>query len=100
MMCRMALAGMIAFAPILTVAQQTPTVQPRIQQTPLPPTVELPPPPNQGAQVPNRPITANQAALIALQNQPDVTVARAGIEAARGRVQQARSGLLPTLGVG
>lgn len=31
--------------------------------------------------------------------QPDVTVARSGIEAARGRTQQARSGLFPQLGL-
>ena len=58
-------------------------MQPRIQETPLPPRVELPPPPG-AAQIPDRPITANEAALIALRNQPDITIARSGIEAARG----------------
>ena len=81
------------------IALQTPPVQPRIQETPLPPAVELPAPPG-AAQAPDRPITANEAAIIALRNQPDVMVARAGIDAAGGRVQQARAGLLPSVGVG
>lgn len=79
---------------------QTPPVAPRIQETPLPPPVELPPPPAAAPpDVPNRPLTADEAALIALHHQPAVTQAGAGIEAARGRTQQVRAGLRPTLGV-
>jgi len=81
-------------------AQQTPPVTPKIQETPLPPPVELPPPPILPADVPDRPLTAEEAARIALRNRPDVTVARAGVAAAQGRTQQARSGLLPSVGVG
>src|SRR5438874_4598406 len=100
MFCRVTtLTVFLMLVPPGVFAQQTPPVQPRIQATPLPPQVELPPPTG-GSQVPNRPITANEAALIALRNQPDITVARSGVEASRGRVQQARSGMLPQLGVG
>jgi outer membrane protein len=81
-------------------AQQTPPIAPKIQETPLPPPVELPPPATVPADVPNRPLTADEAALIALRHQPDTTVAQAGVAAAHGRTRQARSGLLPSLGVG
>jgi outer membrane protein len=79
--------------------QQTPPVQPKTQQTPLPPAIELPGPPSQPADVPNRPLTADEAARIALRNQPAITEASAGILGAQGRTQQVRSGLLPTVGV-
>jgi outer membrane protein len=78
-------------------AQQTPPVQPKITQTQLPPRVQLPPPPGQ-AEIPDKPLTADEAARIALAKQPDVRVARAGIASAQARTQQARSGLLPFLG--
>src|SRR5437016_208297 len=80
-------------------AQQTPPIEPKIQRAPLPPVVEIPSPTTLPADVPNRPLTADEAARIALRHQPSVTSARAGIEAAKGRTQQARSGLLPTVGV-
>jgi len=100
MACRVALILVAVLASgAAAIGQQTPPVQPRIQEAPLPAPVELPPPPGAN-QAPDRPITANEAALIALRNQPDITVARAGIEAARGRVQQSRSALLPTVGAG
>jgi outer membrane protein len=47
--------------------------------------------------VPNRPLSADEAALIALHHQPTVIEANAAIAAARGRTQQARSGLLPNV---
>ncbi len=81
-------------------AQQTPPIAPHITETPLPPPVELPPPPALPTDVPNRPLTADEAVQIALRHQPSVTVADAGIAAAQGRTRQARAGLLPTLGVG
>jgi outer membrane protein len=80
--------------------QQTPPIMPKIQETPLPPPVVLPAPGALPADVPNRPLTADEAARIALRHQPNVTAARAGVAAAQGVTQQARSGLLPTLGVG
>lgn len=81
------------------VSQQTPPVQPKIQPTPLPPAVELPLPPEPLPGGPTAPLSADEAARIALRNQPDIVTARAGIEAAAGRAQQARSGLLPLLNV-
>jgi len=83
---------------VAALAQQTPPVQPKIQETPLPPAVTLPPPPTVPADVPNRPLTADEAALIALHHQPNVAIAQAGVYAAQGRHEQAKAGLLPTLG--
>src|SRR5881628_2721227 len=89
----------IALIPIAALAlpaasQQTPPVQPKIQPTPLPPAVELPLPPTALPFQPTTALTAEEAARIALRNQPDIVTASAGIEAAAGRTQQARSGLL------
>lgn len=79
---------------------QTPPIQPKIQETPLPSKVEITSPVARPADLPNRPLTADEAAAIALYHQPDIATARAGVEAAQGRVQQARSGLLPSLNTG
>jgi outer membrane protein len=79
-----------------TFALQTPPVLPRTVETPVPPPILVPgptPPPD----VPNRPLTADEAARIALRFQPNVVVARANVLAAQGRTQQARSGLLPNV---
>ncbi len=80
-------------------SQQTPPVQPKIQETPLPPPVELPIPPEPLTGGPTAPLSADEAARIALRRQPDILTARAGIDAAAGRMEQARSGLQPTLSV-
>src|SRR5712692_4561972 len=82
-------------------APLTQPIAPQIQETSLPPPIELPPPPAAAVppDVPNRPLSAGEAALIALHHQPTVIEASAGISAARGRTQQARSGLLPLLAV-
>lgn len=76
----------------------TPPMQPKIQETPLPPAVTLPAPPAVPKDVPNRPLTADEAAQIALHHQPNITVAQGNVYAAQGRHQQAKAGLLPTLG--
>src|SRR5579871_9110 len=78
---------------------QTPPIAPKIQETPLPPPVTLPAPPLTPPDVPSRPLTAEEAAQIALHHQPSVTIAVSGITAAQGVTQQVRAGLLPTLGV-
>lgn len=78
-------------------AQQTPPVMPKIQETPLPPPVSLPVPPCAQPGVPDRPLTADEAVQIALYHQPNVTIAKAGIDAAHGQVTQARSALLPSV---
>ena len=81
------------------VAGQTPPIAPNVTETRIPPPVTLPAGPPAPADVPNRPLTANEAVRIALRYQPNVTAARAAISAAQGRTQQIRSGLLPTVSV-
>ena len=98
---------MLRFVALLTVllvlytvpgwAQRTVPVQPRIQETPLPPPVTLPAPPTPPADVPNRPLTAQEAAQIALHHQPNVTAAIAGVAASQGITEQARSGERPNI---
>lgn len=79
---------------------QTPPIQPNVTETALPPAVELPAPTNIPADVPNKPLTADEAADIALRHQPDVITAAANVSAEQGKKQQAKSGLLPTLDAG
>ncbi len=90
-------ALLVALACPAVVGQQTPPVQPKIQDAPLPPAVALPPPPSTPADLPNRPLTAEEAALIALHRQPDIRAAQGSVYSAQGRHEQARSGLFPTL---
>ncbi|HEV2471342.1 MAG TPA: TolC family protein [Chthonomonadales bacterium] len=92
------LCALLTCAPALS--QQTPPIQPKVQETPLPPPVTLPAPPVMPPDVPNRPLTADEAARIALRDQPNITVAQAGVQFARGRTQQARSAMLPSLSFG
>jgi outer membrane protein len=77
----------------------TPPVAPKIVETPLPPPVTVAPPEQVPADVPNTPLSAEEAVRIALRHQPNLTVAASNVEAARGRVQQSRSALRPSLGV-
>src|SRR5437870_1048647 len=63
---------------------QTPPIAPNITQVPLPPRVTLPPPPVPSTEVPQRPLTADEAARIALRKQPNIVVAAAGVTAAQG----------------
>src|SRR5262249_52821333 len=65
-----------------------------ISLPPLPPGTTLPP------DIPNRPLTAAEAARIALAHQPSLTVAQANILAAKGVTQQTRPALLPSADVG
>ena len=74
---------------------QTPPIAPHTQDTPVPPAIVIPPPPAPTSDVPGRPITADEAARIALRLQPNIAIARANIAAQQGRTQQVRSGLLP-----
>ena len=84
-------------------SEPTPPIVPPTKDVIVPPPVTLPAPPEgeniSGEAMPNAPLTADEAARIALQQQPDVTIANAGILAAQGRITQARSGLRPTFGV-
>lgn len=79
--------------------QPTPPVVPKTVEVQLPPPVVLPPPDKLPEGVTTAPLAADEAAAIALYNQPRVTIAGAGIEAARARTMQARSGLRATVGV-
>jgi TolC family type I secretion outer membrane protein len=91
--CLLILFGCAALA-------QTPPIQPKLQETPLPPPVELSAPANVPAEVANRPLTADEAAAIALRRQPTVAAAIAALTAAKGRKNQATAGLLPSVSTG
>ena len=90
--------GCLAMSPCS--AQQTPPIEPKTQQTPLPPPIEVPAPANLSNEVPNRPLSVEEAVKIALRKQPNVAIARAGLTAAQGRTQQARAGMMPTVALG
>ncbi len=94
------LPAVVCLSAVQAQAQQTPPVAPKVQETPLPPPVVLPPPPSLPSDLPSRPLTADEVVAIALRHQPTITSARADVSGAQGRVQQVRSGLLPSLGVG
>jgi len=78
-----------------TAVAQTPPQKPNT--TPIPPTPDLllPGPPVPG-EIGTKPISADDAAMIGLRLQPNVTVALAQAAAARAQVQIAISALLPT----
>jgi outer membrane protein len=80
---------------------QTPPIQPKTPAVVLPPQVAISPPPAGvvPSDVPNRPLTASEAAQIALRRQPSITIAAANVQAAQGRSQQTASGLYPSIGL-
>ena len=84
----------------LVTPQLTQAPAPNVQDTPVPSPVTLPDLPLPSPDVPNRPLTADEAAGIALRLQPAITVARGGITAAQGLTQQANSALLPNVSAG
>lgn len=93
-------ALLCALAPVaVRCPGQTPPIEPKQVNAPTPPAVALPPPPSVPADVPLTPITAAEAAQIALHHQPNVFAAQAQLQAARGVTEQQRSYLYPTLGV-
>jgi len=74
--------------------EQTPPILPQLVATPLPPPLELPPlPPDCTVNIPNHPLTADEAALIACHYQASLTTAQAQILIQRGQQQQVASGL-------
>ncbi|NLC55357.1 MAG: TolC family protein [Armatimonadetes bacterium] len=77
-----------------------PPVAPNVQEAPLPPPVELPAPDSRPDDVPDRPLTAAEAAAIALRYHANVTAAQAGVVGAQARVRQAQAALRPTAGIG
>jgi outer membrane protein len=72
----------------------TPPIQPKVAPVATPPAIVVPPP--SGTSTP-APITATEAAEIALKHQPQVAIARAAILSAHGNVLQAEQLLLPTV---
>jgi outer membrane protein len=80
-------------------ADPTPPVMPKVVETPLPPAVALPAPESVPADVPNTPLSATEAAMIALRHAPAITVAQQGIRAAQGRLRQEQADLSPTVGI-
>lgn len=86
-------------APPARQGEQTPPIQPKIAPVPLPPAVVLPGPPNPQADA-VRPLSADEAAKIALRLHPTLDLARAQILSAEGRAQAARSGLVPNVSLG
>jgi len=80
-------------------AEPTPPIMPAIVETPLPPPVVLPAPETLPAEAPAGPLTATDAARLALRLQPSLTTAQAGLTAAQERVRQAQSALQPSVGL-
>ena len=81
-----------------TSAQQTPPIAPKYVETPVPdpqivPTVEPP------ADLPSKPLTANEAARIAVVHQPTIEQAVQAVIAAKGLTEQVRSAMLPIVAV-
>jgi len=80
-------------------AQPTPPVSPKIQEVPLPPPIELAGPASLPPDLPTRPLTAQEAAALALHYHPAISTAGAGVSEAEARVQEAGAGLQPSLTV-
>lgn len=91
--------SLLVLLPLAAPAQEpTPPVKPKLQEVQLPPPVEIPPPPTI-PEFANRPLTAIEAAAIALLHQPAVAFAKAGVATAEARTAQVRSGLGAVIGV-
>jgi outer membrane protein len=82
-------------APLPGQRQQTPPIQPNIVPVPLPPAVTLPGPTTAPDAALEKPLSAEEAARIALRLQPSLDIARADILSAQGRTQVAQAGLQP-----
>jgi outer membrane protein len=82
------------------VAQQGPKAPPpKVQDSKVPPPLVLPAPTDETAAYVNAPLTAEEAARIALKLQPNIRAAEGQVLAARGRVTQFGSALNPQVGV-
>ncbi len=87
----------VGLTPAQFAQTQTPPLPPKTVDTPVPPKIELAPPPSASPEIPSRPLTAAESVQIALRLQPSLRAAEANINAAKGRTQQVRAGLLPSL---
>lgn len=75
---------------------QTKPIQPNIQETPMPPPVAIPPPSHTVDDV-NHPLSASEAAKIAIRYQKSLAVSAAALLSARGKRQEAFGPLTPQL---
>ncbi len=86
--------------PVLGFAQETQPVMPKIEETPLPPTITLEAPNAPlPKDIPNKPLSAEEAVRIALHHQPSIFSAMDNVYAAAGATMQARSNLYPLLSI-
>src|SRR5665213_1866125 len=90
------LTTIVALSTAFAAYGQTPPQKPNTTPIPATPPLVLPGPPA-GSEAGTKPISADDAALIALRLQPSVTIALAQAAAARAQVTQAIAGLLPTV---
>lgn len=79
-------------------SQEPPQVQPQITPTVVPPAVQLTGPVRNDLDV-SRPLGVDEAVKLALVHQTAVQIAKAQVDAAKGRTRQAESGELPTVGL-
>lgn len=70
---------------------QTPPIQPQTPDVVIPPRVAIP------GNAESRPLTVAEAVALALREQPSIDVAQGNVESARGRTEQVRAGLRPTV---
>lgn len=96
MKLRLILCALLAAGTASAVLAQTPPVQPNVSEVPLPGDIAVPPPAKQAEET-NHPLTADEAAKIAIHYQQSLAAAQASVLAAKGQLQQAKAGLYPTL---
>ena len=88
-------AADVPAAPIAADAPAITAPPPRIQDPAIPPAVTLPAPESVNADVAGAPLTADEAARIALRLQPSLGDAAGAVQSAQGRTREAQSGLNP-----
>lgn len=85
------------WAPLILLASvagaQTPPIQPKTPDVRIPAPITLPSPKEKV--IGEQPLTADEAAAIALRNQPLIGIARGSLLSGQGRVEQTASDLLP-----
>lgn len=101
-----ALAATLAQGQGALPATQTPTLPPvppgtpppRVKDSQAPPPIV--PPTNASGPLPNAPLTANEAARIALRTQPNIASAQGAVVSAQGRTRETQALQNPTLSAG
>jgi len=96
---RWIVSAFIVSVSAVTLAQQTPPIQPKTVDTPKLPPIVLAGPPKDGEHIANAPLTVAEAVQIALAHQPQLLIAKASVGSAHGQALQAKAGLNPTVGV-